>query len=528
MTPRLPLSPSDHARIAGQSVLDIVQRTASHDRSRTALLFERTEWTYGGLLDASRALAGGLRERGIGAGDRVLCLGYNSDRYVLAWLACHFVGAVHVPANYMLGAAEIAYLLEHAGPRAVLADTALAEVVESALREDERPDLMASLCGDAREGWVPFEALSAELDRLHSPAPEDIAQIAYTSGTESAPKGAMLSHGALVSQYTSAILAGSFGPDDVVLHSLPLYHCAQMHAFLMPQLWLGARNVVLPGADPGAMIEAIERHGITSVFSPPTVWIGILRHPDFDPARLSSVKKGYYGASIMPVEVIRELLDTLPGLGLWNLYGQTELCPVATVLRPEEQLERPGSAGRPVLNVETMVVDDELRAVGTGEVGEIVHRSSQLFSGYLDDPEKTAEAFSGGWFHSGDLATVDEDGFITIVDRKKDVIKSGGENVSSREVEETLYEHPAVTEVAVVGVPDPKWIEGVCAVIVVRPESEPTEEEIAAFARERLAGFKVPKRVVFVEALPKSASGKILKRELRDRLASGDDVVPRS
>jgi fatty-acyl-CoA synthase len=289
-----------------------------------------------------------------------------------------------------------------------------------------------------------------------------------------------------------------------------------MHCFMMPALALGATSVLLPAPAPAEVIAAIAEHRATAFFAPPTVWISLLGNPDFQPATVGTLAKAYYGASIMPVQTVRDLTERLPNLRLWNYYGQTELGPLATCLGPDEQLTKPGSAGRAVLNVETRVVDDDMEDVAPGEVGEVVHRSPQVTLGYFNDPEKTQAAFAGGWFHSGDLATRDDDGYITIVDRKKDMINSGGENVSSREVEETLYEHEAVAEVAVISIPDERWIEAVCAVVVLRQNSEVSEEELRVFARERLAGFKVPKRIVFVEELPKNPSGKILKRELRD------------
>jgi fatty-acyl-CoA synthase len=217
----------------------------------------------------------------------------------------------------------------------------------------------------------------------------------------------------------------------------------------------------------------------------------------------------------MPVAVMQEILQRLPGLRLWNLYGQTEIAPLATMLGPDDQLRKPGSCGRPVLNVETRVVDEAMRDVPPGAVGEIVHRSPQLLSGYFHDDERTAAAFDGGWFHSGDLATVDDEGYITVVDRKKDMIKTGGENVASREVEEALYRHAGVSEVAVVGVPHPHWVEAVVAVVVCKPASAPDEAALIAHCQQHLAGFKVPKRVVFADSLPKNPSGKLLKRELR-------------
>jgi fatty-acyl-CoA synthase len=270
------------------------------------------------------------------------------------------------------------------------------------------------------------------------------------------------------------------------------------------------------------VLAAVEAERVTSLFCPPTVWIALLRSPEFDRRDLSSLVKGYYGASIMPVAVVEELSRRLPGMALFNFYGQTEMSALALALSPEDQLRRPGSAGTAVLNSETRLVDDLGEPVGPGVEGEIVHRSPHATAGYWNDPEKTAEAFRDGWFHSGDLGVADADGYITIVDRKKDVIKTGGENVASREVEEVLYQHPAVAEVAVFGVPDPRWIEAVAAAVVARDGQPVDPDELVAFCRERLAGFKTPRRVVVVDALPKNASGKILKRELRAGWAAPD------
>jgi fatty-acyl-CoA synthase len=264
----------------------------------------------------------------------------------------------------------------------------------------------------------------------------------------------------------------------------------------------------------------MQRHGINSFFAPPTVWISLLRSPLFDGTDLSKLRKGYYGASIMPVEVLKELARRLPEVGFWNLYGQTEIAPLATMLGPDDQLRKPGSCGRAVLNVETRVVDDAMRDVPPGEVGEIVHRSPHLMLGYFHDEERTQAAFAGGWFHSGDLATIDAEGFITVVDRKKDMIKTGGENVASREVEEMIYQLAAVSEVAVVGVPHPRWVEAVVAVVVPKAGQALTEQQVLDHCAQHMAGFKAPKAVEFTDALPKNPSGKLLKRELRERYKS--------
>ena len=285
--------------------------------------------------------------------------------------------------------------------------------------------------------------------------------------------------------------------------------------FLGPCVYVGATSVITSKPTPENLLAMMARYAINSFFAPPTVWIGLLRAPQFDETDLSSLRKGYYGASIMPVEVLKEMQRRLPQVRLWNLYGQTEIAPLATVLKPEDQLRKAGSAGRPGLNVETRVVDDDMNDIRPGDIGEIVHRSPQLLSGYYKDEERTEAAFAGGWFHSGDLGTIDEEGYITVVDRKKDMIKTGGENVASREVEEAIYCVEGVSEVAVIGLPHPKWIEAVTAVIVTKQGHALTEEQIRSALADRLAPFKIPKRIIFTDALPRNPSGKLLKRELR-------------
>jgi fatty-acyl-CoA synthase len=346
----------------------------------------------------------------------------------------------------------------------------------------------------------------------------DLLQIIYTSGTESRPKGAMLTHEAVIAEYVTCLVDAEIAQNDVVLHALPLYHCAQLDVFFGPCVYVGATSVITGQPTAENLLHLMQGHAINSFFAPPTVWIGVLRAPQFDTTDLSGLKKGYYGASIMPVEVLKELQRRLSALRLWNLYGQTEIAPVATVLKPEDQIRKAGSAGLPALNVETRVVDEAMNDVRPGEIGEIVHRSPQLLRGYYRDEEKTSAAFEGGWFHSGDLATIDDEGYITVVDRKKDIIKSGGENVASREVEEALYTIDGVSEVAVIGLPDPKWVEAVTAVIVRKAGAALDEAAVLSGCQGKLAGFKQPKRVVFVDALPKNPSGKVLKRELRLQL----------
>ncbi|GGO16056.1 fatty acyl-CoA synthetase [Microbispora bryophytorum] len=530
-----PASP-DVALARRQSLADLLRRSARRHPGRLAVADAAhsptaRSRTYAELDEDVTRVAGALIARGVRPGDRVAVLSRNSVDYVRTIFGVARAGAVLVPVNFMLGADEIAYVLSHSGAVALIAQDALLPVAREAAKRAGGLRLRMVYGPAPEEGWEPFDSLlqvdvAEPVEPVVPIGPDDPAQILYTSGTESRPKGAVLSHAALIAQYASCVIDGGMTRDDVELHAMPLFHCAQQHCFLVPDVQLGASSHILPGADPAAVLEAIERHGVTKFFAPPTVWISLLRHPDFDRRDLSSLRKGYYGAAIMPVEVLREIGERLPDVRLWNFYGQTEMAPVAVMLQPEDQIRKAGSAGQAALNVETRVVDADGNDVPPGEIGEIVHRSPHAILGYLDDPEKTAEAFRGGWFHSGDLGVMDEEGYLSVVDRIKDMIKTGGENVASREVEEVVYEHPAVAEVAVVGVRHPSWIEAVVAIIVTKPGTAVTEEELRAHVRTRLAAFKVPKAVAFVDALPKNPSGKILKRELRDRHAALADRIP--
>jgi len=498
--------------IEASEVFRSFARTASRTPDDVAVCYRDRVWSYARLRDAAAAAAVYMAGKGVHAGDRVAFFGRNSDAYVIGFLATQLVGAVHVPVNFMLGAREVGYILDHAAPKVIFADADYMEIARESLKSARPAMHLLDLASLARPSDIPPVS---DLG-LRSPGVRP-AQLAYTSGTESLPKGALLSDSGLVHEYVSCIEAGEYAASDVLVHALPLFHCAQMHCFLLPSLMLGAKNIILDRADPVEIAQTVRDNNATSFFAPPTVWIGILNSTGFRAEDLASLRKGYYGASIMPAEVLRALRQTMPWLRLWNYYGQTEIGPLASVLRPEEHDERPTSAGRPVLFVETRVVDDDMKDVQPGTVGEIVHRSPQLLMGYYRDPVKTKEAFTGGWFHSGDLAIRDEKGYLVIVDRKKDMIKTGGENVASREVEEVIYCHPAVNEVAVVGLPDSKWVERVCAVVVLRKGVKATETDIIE-ATASLAPFKRPKQIIFVNELPKNPSGKILKRDLRIKL----------
>jgi fatty-acyl-CoA synthase len=510
-----------HALTRRQTLADLLHRSAARHPHKLAVACGDTRWTYGEFDRLCDRLAAGLAQRGVAKGTKVAILARNSHAFAAMRFALARLGAVLVPINFMLKAEEAAYILRHAGATLLATDSGLAALARAAAALDTQVRellwLPSEEASTPEAGMTRFEDLCVA-DGVPPPVDlngSDLAQIVYTSGTESSPKGAMLTHDAVLWQYVSCVVDAGIAGDDLALHALPLYHCAQLDVFFGPSIYVGASNVITAKPVPDNLLPLIERHRITSFFAPPTVWIALLRSPLFDSCDMSSLAKGYYGASIMPVAVLRELAQRLPKVRLWNLYGQTEIAPLATMLGPEDQLRKPGSCGRAVLNVQTRVVDDAMRDVAPGQVGEIVHRSPHLMLGYFHDDERSAAAFEGGWFHSGDLATIDDEGFITVVDRKKDMIKSGGENVASREVEEAIYELPAVAEVAVIGIAHQRWVEAVVAVIVVKAGQSLTQAQVMEHCASSLAGFKAPKAVVFVESLPKNPSGKLLKRELR-------------
>ncbi|MGD0604708.1 MAG: acyl-CoA synthetase [Streptosporangiaceae bacterium] len=519
-------------RVRRHSYGDLLHRAARRDPDKLAVVAGDLRVSFAEFDVAVNRCARALADHGLVKGDRLALLSHNCWEYVVLAFATARLGVVLVPVNFMLGAEEVAFILRHSGARGIIAEDALADTAGQAVRAAGVPDPLQGWIGSSGAspavGWQDIGPWWRE-GPGHAPQAEvgddDPLRLMYTSGTESQPKGVMISSRSLIAQYVSCIIDGGMSREDVELHSLPMYHCAQLDCFFSTDVYLGATSVILPGPDPAAILATIEREKVTKLFSPPTVWISLLRHPDFDSTDLSSLRKGYYGASPMPVEVLRELQRRLPDVQLWNFYGQTEMAPLATILRPDEQLERAGSAGKAGLNVETMLVDDDGNPVPPGEIGEIVHRSPHAAMGYYNDEAKTADAYRGGWFHSGDLGVMTEDGYLSVVDRKKDMIKTGGENVASREVEETIYELDGVAEVAVFGISHPHWIEAVTAVIVPRAGAALTEDDVHAHTKARLAGFKRPKYVVFADALPKNPSGKILKRDLRQQHAQLADAA---
>lgn len=361
--PLPPLAPA----IRRQTIADALHRTARRLPAKTAITCGATSWTYAEFDALVTRLAAGLHRIGVGEGDKVAVLARNSHGFAALRFALARRGAVLVPINFMLKAEEVAYILRHAGARTLATDSGLAGLAREASALETQVQQFIWLPSEdptlPAPGMHRFDELTACTDPLPAVGTQshDLAQIVYTSGTESMPKGAMLTHDAVLWQYVSCVINAEVAEADRTLHALPLYHCAQLDVFFGPAIYIGSRNVITGKPTPDHLLALLEQHQITSFFAPPTVWIALLRSPLFDADKLRHLAKGYYGASIMPVEVLKELAARLPNVRLWNLYGQTEIAPLATMLPPEDQLRKPGSCGKAVINVETRVVNDECR-----------------------------------------------------------------------------------------------------------------------------------------------------------------------
>ncbi|WP_417593912.1 fatty acyl-CoA synthetase [Oceanospirillum sp.] len=525
----------DMAQVISQATRNTLgaglERSARRNNNKVALQYADRYWTFAEFNLAVNRVANQLIRSGLQKGDRVAAYGKNSDAYLLLFLACAKAGLIHVPVNFALVKDELLYILNQSGAKALFSDSSLKAHIDEVYGQAELA-LHGSLhAADPATGSdEKLDILALALDNsVNSEAPDielsdsDVVQILYTSGTTSDPKGAMHTHRSLMSEYNSCINHLDLSSDDRGLAALPLYHSAQMHVFSMPALLQGSFSYLIDTPTPDQILRLLKEEKLNSFFAPPTVWIALLRHDDFVDTELQHLKKLYYGASIMPEPIVHELEQRLPESGLYNCYGQSEIAPLATVLTPAEHKARPSSCGRPVSSVCTRIVDPVTgEDCAPGQQGELVHQSPHLMVGYWNKPEETAEAFKDGWFHSGDLGIQDEEGFIYIVDRIKDVVNTGGVLVASRDVEEALYTHASIAEVAVIGVPDEKWIEAIAAVVVLKPGVEVDETILIRHAKEHLAAFKVPKQVHFVDQLPKNTAGKLLKRTLRDQFAQID------
>ncbi len=516
------------AKHIGRHVADIVRRPARLFPSKLAVVDAAEHpfcpgghtYSWGEVFRRVEVTAGFLASSGLRKGERVAVLSLNSHHYFELYFAVPLAGGILVPLNYRLADPELSDQLEEAEPSLLLTD---AEFEERGRRLASRVHSVRQTLSTGSREWESGLRKEHRLEVLPDVVEDDPVGIFYTGGAGGRSKGAVLTHRNLFDAAVQIGPAMGYREDDVYLHAGPMFHLADGAGSLSCSL-LGATHVFIPSFDPLALMDVVHRWRVTTFTLVPTMYRMLMDAPEFDPERLSSLRRIFFSAAPMPEAMIRSIFECFP-CGIGQGYGMTEASSRIAVMPPETyaavlqgteaRKHLLSSAGREVPGLEVRIVDDEGREVGVGEVGEIVVRGTVVMSEYWRRPDLTASALRGGWLHTGDLGYLDGDGYLYVVDRLKDMIISGGENVYSLEVESVIARHPAVADVAVVGLPDELWGERVHAVVVPRPGSEPTASEIRAFCRQHLAGYKVPKSVEFVQELPRTAAGKVLKDRLK-------------
>ncbi|WP_102144107.1 fatty-acid--CoA ligase FadD5 [Mycobacterium hubeiense] len=499
----------------------------------TALRFLGHTTTWGELDRRVSALAGALHRRGVVFGDRVLILMLNRTEFIESFLAVNRLGAIAVPVNFRMTPPEIAFLVSDCQAKVVITESVLANVATAVRDLDATLTTVIVAGGAGEDGVLDYDDLLAEEGDAAPTVdiPNDSpALIMYTSGTTGRPKGAVLTHTNIAGQaMTNLFTTGADINNDVGFIGVPLFHIAGI-GNMIGGLLLGLPTVLYPlGAfDPGALLDVLEAEKVTAMFLVPAQWQAVCAAQKAQPRDLK-LRVLSWGAAPASDTLLREMSETFPGTQILAAFGQTEMSPVTCMLLAQDAIRKLGSVGKVIPTVTARVVDDDMNDVPVGQVGEIVYRAPTLMAGYWNNPKATAEAFAGGWFHSGDLVRQDEEGYVWVVDRKKDMIISGGENIYCAEVENVLAAHPAIVEVAVIGRPDEKWGEVPVAVAAVT-ESGLDLAELDEFLTERLARYKHPKALEIVDALPRNPAGKVLKTELRARfgVAKSADANERS
>jgi acyl-CoA synthetase (AMP-forming)/AMP-acid ligase II len=516
------------------NVGDSLTRTAARYPDALALADGTRRLTYAEFNHLVNRFARGLAARGYGRGDALALVSGNSIEFLVTYYACAKLGAVCVPVNLGWRPDEVGYVLGHSRARGVVIESQLLAALAATIAAQPglsdvivapgtEPETGAD--GRVRSGEIPSAASFAEVLDGNDAEPEcfvddrDPLSYLYTSGTTSAPKGVVGNHTALYLESLSMAVEARFNETDRFAAMMPMFHTAQLNCHCTAAVMVGAAVFIERGFDAARLLALIEAERITQIFGLPMMYRQLLDHPAIARTDLSSLRRALYAMATMPQAQLRRCLEVF-GCDFYLLFGQTEMSPTATLFRPEHQLSHAGAVGTPVVNVQAAIMDADGTLLPPGSEGEIVYRGPHTLTGYLDNPEATDAAFAHGWFHSGDIGRFDADGILWFTDRRKDVIKTGGENVASIEVEKALYAaDPAVAEAVVVGLPHERWTEAITAIVVPAPGAALDERELLSRVRAHLDPYKVPKAIITVDELPKTSTGKIQKNLLRDAYA---------
>jgi fatty-acyl-CoA synthase len=508
----------------------ILTLTAHKYPNRTAILFENNRFAYQEFNGRVNQLAHSLLTMGLKKGEKVAALLFNSNHFVEAYLATAKVGGVFTPVNFRLAPEEVCYILNHSDARFFIFGGEFSDLVKGIQSRLERVETFISAGEKKIKRALDYETLLKK-SKKEEPginlSERDECQLMYTSGTTGRPKGTLITHGNILWNLTNTLVGREDQEGEISLIIGPLYHTAALNNHFTVPMALAGTSILIKRLEPRSVMETIEKEKVNVISGAPAMYHLLFALPDVDKYDTRSVTKCTTGSSILPDETKERLLKLFPNAkGVYDVYGCTEASPNITILKAKDSFRKRECVGPPLPFLEVRMVDDQGRDLPTGEVGELICRGPNVMKGYYKNKQATREALQGGWLHTGDLARMDEEGFIYIVDRKKDMIVSGGENIYPREIEEVLYHHPKIREAAVIGVPDQIWGESVKAIVVLKKGETMREEEVIEYCKNHLASYKKPRSVVFTEDLPRNPSGKVLKTVLREKYLNRNAEEP--
>ncbi len=487
---------------------DIPIYNSKRNKDKTAFICDGREYSFKEINEKINKTSNFLLSLNIKKGDRIAYISQNRIDFVIFYFASSKIGTIFIPINYRLTEGEISYILNNSRSKIFIFDNDHIPIIES-----------LSNANKDVEYWINIDDFDPKINYYNEPSIEikenDPVAILYTSGTTGKPKGVLQSNRNIISGCVNLLLETSIDEEDINLLAAPIYHAAALNCMLIPHFYRGCTQVILPKFDPDIVLKSIEKYKVNNFLGIPTMFNMLCNHPDINKYDVSSLRKCFYGGAIMPVEVLKRSIEIFR-CDFYNLFGQTESTISTTTLKPKDQLRKAGSIGKANINAEMRVVDDKGNDIRPGEVGEIILKGENIMIGYFEMPEATKEALKDGWLHTGDLGIMDDEGYVTVVDRKKDMIISGGENIYPREVEEVIFTHPEVLDVAIFGFSDPLWGEKPVAAIVLKKQGKLKPNDIIEYCKGKIANYKIPREIIFLKELPRSTAGKVLKSKLRE------------